>query len=149
MMRKNVSLVLSRLSVATFSLLVVGFSILGVFSLNVAHAGNRHGSATTTPIQHVVVIMLENHTFDNFFGRFPGANGVTLPRASDPVRSDFNHNAAATAAAVDGGKMDGFPVRSMVQYTQADIPIYWNYARQFGLGDNFFASMTTSSSPNH
>jgi phospholipase C len=97
----------------------------------------------------VVVIMMENHTFDNFFGRFPGANGVTLPRASNPVRSDFNHNAAATGAAVDSGKMDGFPVRSMVQYTQADIPIYWNYAKQFGLGDNFFASMTTSSSPNH
>ena len=63
-------------------------------------------------------------TFDNFFGRFPGTNGVTLPRASNPVRSDFNHNAAATGAAVDSGKMDGFPVRSMVQYTQADIPIY-------------------------
>ncbi len=148
-MRKNVSLVLNRLSVATISLIVVGFSILGVFSLNVAHAGYKIGNATTTPIQHVVVIMLENHTFDNYFGRFPGANGVTLPRASDPVRSDFNHNAAATSAAVVGGKTYGYPVRSQVQYTQADIPIYWNYATQFGLSDNFFASMTTSSSPNH
>jgi phospholipase C len=127
----------------------VGFSILGVFSLNVAHAGYKIGNATTTPIQHVVVIMLENHTFDNYFGRFPGANGVTLPRASDPVRSDFNHNAAATSAAVVGGKTYGYPVRSQVQYTQADIPTYWNYATQFGLSDNFFASMTTSSSPNH
>jgi phospholipase C len=67
----------------------------------------------------------------------------------NPVRSDFNHNAAATGATVDGGKMDGFPVRSMVKYNQDDIPINWNYARQFGPGDNFFASMTTSSSPNH
>jgi phospholipase C len=67
-MRKNISLVFNRLSVATISLIVVGFSILGVFSLNVAHAGNSHVNATTTPIQHVVVIMLENHTFDNYFG---------------------------------------------------------------------------------
>ena len=142
-------------SVATILLLMVGISVLRYIPLLSAHAAKSthmtliHRNAATTPIQHVVVIMLENHTFDNYFGRFPGANGVTLPRASDPVRSDFNHNAAATAAAVDGGKMDGFPVRSKVQYTQADIPIYWNYATQFGLSDNFFASMTTSSSPNH
>jgi phospholipase C len=106
-------------------------------------------SGTTTPIQHVVIIMMENHTFDNMFGRFPGVNGVTLPRASDPVRSDFNHNAAATIAAIDGGKMDEVPLRGHVQYTQADIPRYWAYAQQYGLSDNFFSSMATSSSPNH
>jgi phospholipase C len=123
-------------------------TILQVIPQLSAHAAVRLGS-TTTPIKHVVVIMLENHTFDNYFGRFPGVNGVTLPRASDPVRSDFNHNAAATNAAVVGGKTYGYPVRSIVQYTPADIPIYWNYATKFGLSDNFFQSMTTSSCPNH
>ena len=29
-----------------------------------------------SPIKHVIEIMLENHTFDNLFGRFPGANGI-------------------------------------------------------------------------
>ncbi len=133
-------------------LLVVGSGVWRLLlnpSFSSVFADVHRNTTTSTPIQHVVIIMLENHTFDNYFGRFPGANGITLPRASDPVRSDFNHNAAATAAAVDGGKMDGFPVRSMVQYTQADIPIYWNYATHFGLSDNFFQSMTTSSSPNH
>lgn len=37
----------------------------------------------TTPIHHVVEIMLENHTFDDLFGSFPGADGIpantTLP----------------------------------------------------------------------
>ena len=33
------------------------------------------------PIQHVVIIVKENHTFDNYFGRFPGANGFTMPQA--------------------------------------------------------------------
>ena len=26
-----------------------------------------------TPIEHFVVLMQENHTFDNYFGTFPGA----------------------------------------------------------------------------
>lgn len=109
----------------------------------------KNNSNTTTPIQHVVVIMMENHTLDNLFGQFPGVDGVRLPRASDPVRSDFNHNAAATIAAIDGGKMDEVPTRGQVQYTQADIPHYWRYAQQYGLSDNFFTSIATSSSPNH
>src|SRR5208283_4106857 len=28
-------------------------------------------------IQHVVVVIKENHSFDNYFGQFPGANGAT------------------------------------------------------------------------
>lgn len=32
----------------------------------------------STPFQHVVIIVKENHTFDNYFGTFPGAEGVTL-----------------------------------------------------------------------
>src|SRR5215472_15795793 len=29
------------------------------------------------PIQHIVFLIKENHTFDNYFGLFPGANGTT------------------------------------------------------------------------
>jgi len=114
-----------------------------------ALASSQKTTAATTPIQHVVVIMMENHTFDNYFGTFPHANGVTLPRATDPAPLDFNHNGAAVASAMDGGKMDEFPLRGQIQYTQADIPTFWSYAQTFGLGDNFFTSMATSSSPNH
>jgi phospholipase C len=113
------------------------------------HASTHQKGAATTPIQHVVVIMMENHTFDNFFGQYPGANGVTLPRASDPVRDDFYHDAAGLNAAEDGGKMDQFPLRGQIQYTQQDIPYYWSYAQHYGLGDNFFTSMASSSAPNH
>jgi phospholipase C len=31
----------------------------------------------------------------------------------------------------------------------SDIPIYWDYAQHFGLGDKFFSSLPTSSTPNH
>src|SRR2546421_9589271 len=32
--------------------------------------------AGSTPIRHVFVIMKENHAFDNYFGTFPGADGI-------------------------------------------------------------------------
>ena len=33
-------------------------------------------STTATPIQHVIIIMQENHSFDNYFGTYPTANGT-------------------------------------------------------------------------
>lgn len=35
-------------------------------------------------IQHIIVVYLENHSFDNLFGTFPGANG--LAKAGDAAR---------------------------------------------------------------
>ena len=32
-------------------------------------------SASLSSINHVVVLYLENHSFDNLYGEFPGANG--------------------------------------------------------------------------
>ncbi len=112
-------------------------------------ANTRGKASATTSIKHIVVIMQENRSFDSMFGRFPHANGYTDQHASNPMRNDYSHSAASTAAAIDGGKMDQFPLRSFIQYTQADIPDYWSYAQQFGLSDNFFSSMATSSTPNH
>lgn len=117
---------------------------------NTAVYASIRGKATpTTAIKHIVVIMQENHSFDSMFGRFPGVNGYTDQHASNPMRNDYGHGPASTAAAIDGGKMDQFPPRSYIQYNQNDIPDYWSYAQQFGLGDNFFSSMATSSTPNH
>ncbi len=74
-------------------------------------------------IQHVVVIMQENRSFDNYFGTYPGANGIpTGVCEPDPLHggcvtpfhdsSDKNyggpHGAASAAADIDGGRMDGF-----------------------------------------
>ena len=36
------------------------------------------------PIQHLIFIIQENHTFDNYFGTYPGANGIPID-ASNPV----------------------------------------------------------------
>ena len=42
-----------------------------------AGANGQHSDPpANTPIQHLVTILQENHTFDNYFGTFPGADGV-------------------------------------------------------------------------
>jgi phospholipase C len=101
------------------------------------------------PIQHVVVIMEENHTFDNYFGDYPGVNGVTEPPASNPMPHDLDHTGQRALFAIDGGKMDGFDPLGEVQYQPSDIPTYWAYAQHFGLGEDFFTSAASSSTPNH
>ena len=48
-----------------------------------------------SPIEHVVIIVKENHTFDNYFGTFPGAAGTTEAHAPDPEKTDPLHWRAA------------------------------------------------------
>lgn len=136
------------------SRLLVAFAFLGILGVGFWRgmpllSPHKAHASSSTPIQHVVYIMMENHTFDNFFGQFPGANGTNLPRETDPMISDFNHGSSAAISYIDGGKMDGFEPHAYYQYTQSDIPNYWSYAQHFGLGDNFFSSYPTSSTPNH
>lgn len=138
----------SRLYLVIACIAILGIGIwqgASTLSSHPARANMHQAGAATTPIQHVVIIMMENHTFDNFFGLFPGANGYTEAHASNPLRSDMSHSAVSTMAAMT----EGFSPQSYVQYTKDDIPNYWSYAQQFGLGDNFFTSMASSSTPNH
>src|SRR5947209_7099058 len=114
-----------------------------------ANATNSKASVASNDIKHAVFIMMENHTFDNFFGQYPEANGMTLAAATNPPKSDLDHSSPAFNAAMDGGNMDEFPSRGYIQYSQSDIPNYWTYAQQFGLGDNFYSSAATNSAPNH
>jgi phospholipase C len=104
---------------------------------------------TTTPITNAIIIMLENHTFDNLFGSFPGANGVVSPVGPDPVMSDINHSCHGYRQALNQGQLNGFNAEGLISYHRSDIPIFWEYAERFGLSDNFFTSAATSSTPNH
>jgi len=134
---------IKRLFILTALLAVVGLGIWHILPDNVSRRAHAAGSS---PISHVVIIMLENHTFDNYFGTFPGAYGATLPQAPNPMPRDYNHGSEAALSAIDGGKMDHFEAHANVQYKQSDIPIYWQYAQTFGLGDKFFSSYATSGS---
>lgn len=102
-----------------------------------------------TPLSHVIIVMFENHTFDNFFGAFPGANGFQSAPAPDPLWSDISHTFSHYLQCFNGEGAASFNVNGVVSYSEADLPILWNYARYFGLSDNFFSSARTSSTPNH
>src|SRR6516165_5831761 len=53
--------------------------------------------------EHVVIILKENHTFDCYFGTFPGAEGdSTLAHASDPPTGRFSNNHAAWLSRATG-----------------------------------------------
>jgi len=121
-------------------------------------------------IQHIVFIIKENRTLDNYFGTFPGADGAThgtistgqvipLGHTPDKTSRDIDHSWQAALTAIDGGKMDKFDLirggnmnGDYLAYTQlreADIPNYFAYARHFVLADRMFSSLTGPSFPNH
>src|ERR1700694_2676005 len=98
--------------------------------------------AQLSPIQHVVIIVKENHSFDNYFGRFPGANGdATLAHASDPPTTDHPHDHATWLRRAR--------VAAREQYFETDIPAYYAYARQYVLCENYFTDVAGPSTPNH
>jgi phospholipase C len=119
-----------------------------------------HVAMRQQKIQHVVLIIQENHSFDNLFQGYPGANtqsygydskGDMITLAPEPlgyslqlahVYQDFVWN-------YDGGKMDGFDLnglpggQKLLAYTyvdQTDIGPYLQMAGQYVLADDYFSS---------
>lgn len=96
----------------------------------------------TGPILHVVIIVKENHSFDNYFGRYPGVEGdATLAHAPNPPPSDPRHDHAAWLTRAT--------TAARQQYDQADIPAYWALAQQYTLCDHYFTDVAGPSTPNH
>ena len=136
-------------------------------------------SASTTstgaiPIKHVFIIVQENHTFDNYFGYYPGANGLAgakpqaLPNGTlvAPFEIDTTtvpnapnllcHAASCARADFNDGKMDGFLTETgenstlpMGYFNPDLIPYYWDYASENVLMDNLFSPFMGPSLPNH
>ncbi len=97
-------------------------------------AGSRGDDGNTKPIKHVIVVIQENRSFDNFFATFPGADGTKTGRAaamppeirhacSNPIAKpttvplkqqplawgvDFDHIHRGYELDLDKGKMDGW-----------------------------------------
>jgi phospholipase C len=133
-----------------------------------ATADRENGRASPQwPIEHVVFLIKENRTFDNLFGTFPGADGVSFgfdrgarrpltPGTDGSIGSeDIPHCYTCSLKAWNDGRMDGFnqgAVADRWAYTQLQrpqLPNYWHWAREFVLADNFFSSAQGPSFPNH
>jgi phospholipase C len=115
-------------------------------------------------IQHVVIIVQENRSFDNLFQGYPNANtassglnskGQTIPLSAIPFEAkyDVGHSASSWLVAWDKGKLDKFNLESLngpdknkypnPQYgyvPTTETGPYWSMAQQYVLADNMFAS---------
>jgi phospholipase C len=136
---------------------IVIFALIVTASLAVVHAKMTQPAQTVSiarlraHVKHVFIIYQENHTFDNYFGTFPGADNLTTAEAqahgyrqwdpigkawvtpfriTDPDTSGASQARAVVEAKMDGGRMDRFVAvqeqKSLKDYSPAD-------ARRVGL----------------
>ena len=113
--------------------------------------GLPEGTDTMPQIEHVVVLMMENHSFDNFFGMLGRGDGFTLgagglPTASNPYPDGRVQHAfhmpttcqlagspsqewASSHTAYDNGLMDGFVRAQPTAGASAGVAMgYWTGA---------------------
>ena len=60
--------------------------ILFLFLISGVTAPISVSNGETSKIQHLIFIVQENHSFDNYFGTYPGANGIS-PNTALPVET--------------------------------------------------------------
>ncbi len=136
------------------------------------------GTDTMPGVEHVVVLMMVNHSFDNFLGMLGRGDGFTLgsdgrPTASNPYPDGRTQHAfrmpttcqlsaapgqewKASHTAYAGGKMDGFVAAStapvagvaMGYWTGRDLPFTYSLASHFPLADRWFCSVLGQTDPN-
>lgn len=74
-----------RLIIYLFIVLLCGCSATNVEKQD----GNKSATTDADAIQHIVVIYLENHSFNNLYGLFPNANGLEQAKSAAP-QTDLN-----------------------------------------------------------
>jgi phospholipase C len=116
-------------------------------------------------IEHIVVVTMENRSFDHFLGWLPGADGKQaglsyldnsgVTHSTSELAPDFigcghpdpDHSYDQSRVAYDNGQMDGFlragsnDVFSIGYYSQPDLPFYNTLAQEYLVCDRYFASI--------
>ncbi|HTA54083.1 MAG TPA: alkaline phosphatase family protein [Candidatus Acidoferrales bacterium] len=67
-------------------------------ALPLPHASHHHGTGGSSLIQHVVIIVQENRTFNDFFATYPGADATTIGCMKVPggLRPMHNHRSSSS-----------------------------------------------------
>ncbi|MGN6641264.1 MAG: alkaline phosphatase family protein [Mucilaginibacter sp.] len=102
----------SNLPVKAAMALLIGLSLAG------CKKDNHSSSSGINKVNHVVVIYLENHSFDNLYGQFSGANGLSNATASNTTQVDANGTAYTTLPAIPG--TPSFPTNLSNTYFNID-----------------------------
>jgi phospholipase C len=134
------------------------------------------GTDTIPQIKHIVVLMQENHSYDNRLGmlRRRGADGFRLgfdgqPLASNPYANGEIQHAfhmpttcqnnkpsqewTQSHIQFDNGRNDGFVISNsgpvaMGYWDGADQPFYYSMAQAFPIADRYFCSVLGQTYPN-
>jgi phospholipase C len=129
------------------------------------------GNPDTSGIDHIVVVMMENRSFDHFFGWLPGADGrqggltftdragVEHPthRLTDFQgcdNSDPDHSFDGGRAALNGGACDGWlrtganDLFAIGYYQRSDLDFHRNAAPQWTAFDRYFSATMAETYPN-
>ncbi len=133
------------------------------------------GTDTIPEIDHVVVLMMENHSFDDHFGMLGRGDGLTrgpdgrpvnfnpgpdndfiesypLPNTFGPLNSDISQSWDKSHLCWADGTNQGFAQNcgpaSMGYFTHRQLPFYYSLASQFPIGDRYFCSVMAQTYPN-
>jgi phospholipase C len=124
-------------------------------------------------IDHVVVLMMENRSFDHFLGWVPGADGVqagvTLkdsdgnphdsydlaPNFQNCNLADPDHSYAGGRIEIADGRMDGFLLPQVPgdtfpigYYTADSLPFFKGCAENWTICDRYFSGILSLTTPN-
>jgi phospholipase C len=132
---------------------------------------------TLKDVEHIVVLMQENRSFDHYFGSLRGVRGFgdphpalqpngqnvwnqdgvlpfhpTAPDLGLQFIADLAHDWNTTHAALNGGAYDQWVQAktnvTMAYLTRDDIPFHYALADAFTICDNYHCSLLTATDPN-
>ncbi len=132
------------------------------------------GTDMLPKIEHLVVVMMENHSFDNYFGMLGRGDGFTLDGQGRPTNTNpmgdgrllrafpmpspcqdqvhVSQNWNSSHRQINGGAMDGFVRTSgpgaMGYWDGATLPYYTALGSTFPIADRYFASCPAQTYPN-
>ncbi|PYU38241.1 MAG: phospholipase [Acidobacteria bacterium] len=129
-------------------------------------------SPENSGIEHIVVVTMENRSFDHFLGWLPNADGrqagltfvdsAGVSHATHALSGDYtgcphadpDHSYDGARVEYDHGLMDGFlragsnDVYSVGYYGEQDIPFYAALARNYTVCNRYFAAILGPTFPN-
>jgi len=132
------------------------------------------GTDMLPKIEHIVIVMMENHSFDGRYGMLGRGDGFKLDASGKPLdanpmadgrllqafhmpstcqlNSAPGQNWVASHTSFNNGRNDGFVKASgpvaMGYWDDSDIPFYYGLARTFPLCDRYFCSTLAQTYPN-
>jgi phospholipase C len=135
--------------------------------------GAAPGTDQIPEIEHVVIVMMENHSFDNMLGmlgrgdglpRGPGGRpAVALPDGrggtvrsfhmpspcqTDGVSNSWNVGHRSYAGGTNRGFVEASTGEAMGYFLGTDVPYLWGLARTFPVADRWFCSVMGQTNPN-